>query len=96
MVQAIHKYLQSKVSFDISIGGLFIWLRLPEKMYSDELLPLACKEGVSFVPGNYFFIDNEHGREWLRLNFASQPVEDIEEGIKRLGKAIRQASKRTL
>jgi GntR family transcriptional regulator/MocR family aminotransferase len=96
MVEAIKKYLPSKVSFDIPSGGLFIWLRLPEKMYSDELLPLACKEGVSFVPGNFFFIDDKDGREWLRLNFASQPVEDIEEGIKRLGKAIRQVSKRTL
>jgi len=95
MVEAIKKYLPSKVSFDIPTGGLFIWLRLPEKMYADELLPLACKEGVSFVPGNFFFIDNADGREWLRLNFASQPVEDIEEGIKRLGKAIRQISKRT-
>ncbi len=90
MVEAIKKYLPSKVSFDIPSGGLFIWLRLPEKMYADELLPLACKEGVSFVPGNFFFIDDKDGREWLRLNFASQPVEDIEEGIKRLGKAIRQ------
>ncbi len=93
MVEAIKKYLPSKVLFDIPSGGLFIWLRLPEKMYADELLPVACKEGVSFVPGNFFFIDNADGREWLRLNFASQPVEDIEEGIKRLGKAIR--SKRT-
>lgn len=90
MVEAIKRYMPTKVLFDIPAGGLFIWLRLPEKMYADELLPLACKEGVSFVPGNFFFIDNSDGREWLRLNFASQPVEDIEEGIKRLGKAIRQ------
>ncbi|HCR70041.1 MAG TPA: PLP-dependent aminotransferase family protein [Anaerolineae bacterium] len=90
MVEAIKKYLPSKFSFDIPSGGLFIWLRLPEKMYADELLPLACKEGISFVPGNFFFIDDKDGKEWLRLNFASQPVEDIEEGIKRLGKAIRQ------
>jgi len=90
MVEAIKKYLLFIFSFDIPSGGLFIWLRLPEKMYADELLPLACKEGISFVPGNFFFIDDKDGKEWLRLNFASQPVEDIEEGIKRLGKAIRQ------
>lgn len=90
MATAIKKYLPSKVSFDIPSGGLFIWLRLPEKTYADELLPLACKEGVSFAPGNFFFIDDKNGREWLRLNFASQPVEDIEEGIKRLAKAMRR------
>ncbi|NJN79242.1 MAG: PLP-dependent aminotransferase family protein [Anaerolineales bacterium] len=94
MVEAVHRHLPFKISFDIPTGGLFIWLRLPESMSTEELLPLACKEGVSFVPGNFFFIDNTTGREWLRLNFASQPVEDIEEGIKRLGKAIRQMKSR--
>jgi GntR family transcriptional regulator/MocR family aminotransferase len=89
MVEAIHKYLPSKVSFDIPTGGLFIWLRLPDSIFAEELLPLACKEGVSFVPGNFFFIDSASGKEWLRLNFASQPVEGIEQGIKRLGKAMR-------
>ena len=69
---------------------MFIWLRLPESMSADELLPVACKEGVSFAPGNFFFTDGVSGREWIRLNFASQPVEDIEEGIKRLGTAIRR------
>jgi GntR family transcriptional regulator / MocR family aminotransferase len=88
MVGALNKHLPSKVSFDIPVGGLFIWLRLPNGMFAEELLPLACKEGASFVPGNFFFIDNTNGKEWLRLNFASQPVEDIEEGIKRLGMAL--------
>ncbi len=87
MVQAIGRHLHG-VSFEIPKGGLFIWLRLPKSLSADELLPVARKEGVSFVPGNSFFIDGTCGREWLRLNFASQPVEDIEEGIKRLGLAI--------
>jgi DNA-binding transcriptional MocR family regulator len=30
------------------------------------------------------------GDEWIRLNFASQPEEDIEEGIKRLGAVMRR------
>ncbi|MFN8411032.1 MAG: PLP-dependent aminotransferase family protein [Anaerolineales bacterium] len=90
MVDAIHRYLPATVSFDVPTGGLFIWLRLSATMFADELLPLACKEGVSFVPGKFFFIDGTSGREWMRLNFASQPIEDIEEGIKRLGAAIRQ------
>lgn len=94
MVDAIHRHLPSTVSFEVPSGGLFIWLKLPVNIFADELLPVACKEGVSFVPGNFFFIDSTHGREWIRLNFASQPVEDIDEGIKRLGKVIRQAQVR--
>ena len=90
MLEAITGYLPSNVSFDPPKGGLFIWLRLPKSLSSEELLPVACKEGVSFVPGNYFFTDGASGREWIRLNFASQPESDIEEGIKRLGRAIRK------
>ena len=89
MLKAIGRHLPGRVSFDVPSGGLFIWLRLPDSMSANELLPLACKEGVAFVPGKYFFTDNL-GDGWMRLNFVSQPVDDIEEGIKRLGVAIRK------
>jgi len=89
MVDAIHRYLPADVSFDQPKGGLFIWLCLPKVVSAEELLPVACKEGVSFVPGNYFFVDSTSDEEWIRLNFASQPEGDIGEGIKRLSRAIR-------
>jgi GntR family transcriptional regulator/MocR family aminotransferase len=90
MVKAIDCYLPARVSFDVPSGGLFIWLRLPDSMSADELLPLACKEGVAYVPGKFFFTEDADGSEWMRLNFASQPVEDIDEGMRRLGVAIRK------
>ena len=90
MVKAIARYLPNNVSFDVPSGGLFIWLRLPKAISANELLPVACKEGVAFVPGKYFFVDDSDGDEWIRLNFVSQPADDIEEGIKRLGTAIRK------
>lgn len=94
MLAAIKQHLPKGISFDEPRGGLFIWLRLPKSMSAEALLPIACKEGVSFVPGNYFYIDGKSGSEWLRLNFASQPEEDIEDGIKRLGKALRKITGR--
>lgn len=90
MVNAIKKYLPDHVNYEIPKGGLFIWLRLPKSISANELLPIACKEGVAFSPGNSFFIDGISGEDWLRLNFASQPVEDIEEGVKRLGNALKK------
>jgi GntR family transcriptional regulator/MocR family aminotransferase len=94
MVKAIERHLPAKVSFEVPSGGLFIWLRLPNGMSANALLSIACKEGVAFVPGSYFFIDHASGDEWMRLNFVSQPVEDIEEGIKRLGTAMRKMKTR--
>ncbi len=90
MLAAIHRYLPAGVSIDPPQGGMFLWLRLPENLSSDELLPLACEEGVAFAPGNSFFPEGSGGQAWMRLNFIAQPVEEIEEGIQRLGNAIKR------
>lgn len=90
MVNAIKKYLPDHVNYEMPKGGLFIWLQLPKSISANELLPIACEEGVAFSPGNSFFIDGISGEDWLRLNFAAQPAEDIEEGVKRLGSALKK------
>ena len=92
MVAAIHRYLPASIQFETPQGGLFVWIRLPDEISSDILLPLACKEGVDFVPGNKFFPDSTQGKNWMRLNFVVQPPDEIEEGVKRLGKAIEQVA----
>jgi len=51
-------------------------------------LPLAAEEGVEFAPGTRFFPSPTDGERYLRLYFATQTPEDIEEGIQRLGTAI--------
>jgi len=89
MVNAISRYLPKNVLFEIPKGGLFIWLQLPKHISANELLNNAAKQGVAFSPGTSFFIDGKSGDDWIRLNFASQPMEDIEEGIRRLGVSIR-------
>ena len=90
MLLAIRRYLPAEVRFDTPLGGLFIWLQLPENLSSELLLPLAWEEGVVFAPGNEFFPDKLGGRSWLRLNFVAQAPDLIDEGIKRLGKAIKR------
>ena len=88
MVAAIRRYMPDNVHSDIPQGGLFLWVRLPGDMSADDLLPMACKEGVDFVPGSRFFEDGILGKNWMRLNFVVQAPDEIEEGIKRLGNAI--------
>ncbi|HET9914600.1 MAG TPA: PLP-dependent aminotransferase family protein [Anaerolineales bacterium] len=90
MMSAIQRYLPAGVRFDPPQGGLFIWLQLPKNQASAELLPLAWEEGVDFAPGNIFFPEGMGGNSWLRLNFVAQAPDQINEGIKRLGKAIKR------
>jgi GntR family transcriptional regulator / MocR family aminotransferase len=85
MMAAIGQFLPAEVSFIRPQGGLFIWLRLPDKMSAVDLLPEALKAGVEFAPGTRFFPDPAEGTRYVRLNFASQTPERIEVGIRRLG-----------
>jgi GntR family transcriptional regulator/MocR family aminotransferase len=90
MLAAVDRHLPAGVSFDTPQGGLFLWLQLPGGLSADEVLPPACEEGVSFAPGSAFFVDGHSGRDQMRLNFVSQPLEEIEEGIRRLGRALKR------
>jgi GntR family transcriptional regulator/MocR family aminotransferase len=88
MLSAVQRYLPAWVTFDPPQGGLFLWLQLAEHLPAEKLLPLAVQEGVDFAPGRGFFLEGMDGGSWLRLNFVSQPPDKIEEGMKRLGRAL--------
>jgi GntR family transcriptional regulator / MocR family aminotransferase len=90
MVEAVNRFLPPSVIVNVPQGGLFMWLRLPEGMSAERLLPLACEEGMAFTPGCRFFPNECSGDNFMRLNFAAQKPEKITEGIRRLGKAIRR------
>jgi GntR family transcriptional regulator/MocR family aminotransferase len=90
MLQAINRHLPAGMHVAPPQGGLFLWLRLPDDLSADELLPLACEKGVAFAPGSDFFLDSTGGEQYMRLNFAVHPPEVIEEGIKRLSRAMKQ------
>ena len=94
MLLAINRYLPSGVEVQPPQGGLFVWLRLADNLSARQLLPVACEEGASFAPGSGFHPDGSGDDCCLRLNFAAHPPEVIEEGIKRLGKAIAVLSRR--
>lgn len=90
MLAAIKRYLPRDVHLNPPHGGLFIWLRLPENLSSLDLIPLAAEEGVEYAPGPRFFANPSEGERYLRLNFVTQTPEDIEEGIRRLGLALKR------
>lgn len=90
MIAAIQRFLPAGVRFDTPQGGLFIWLQLPDELDCEKLLPLAWEDGVNFAPGTLFFPDGIQGKNWLRLNFVSQDPNQIEEGIKKLGKSMKR------
>ncbi|ABM80281.1 PLP-dependent aminotransferase family protein [Hyperthermus butylicus] len=89
MLRALEQYMPEGVKWTKPIGGLFIWVWLPEKINARKLLNKAIENGVVFVPGDSFF-PNGGGKNTMRLNFSYPSPEEIEEGIKRLAKTIKE------
>jgi DNA-binding transcriptional MocR family regulator len=94
MAQALERYCP-KLRFGLPEGGYYIWSRLPRGVWGRALLREAAREGVTFLPGEFFFADGQ-GQEWVRLTFVSQPPEVIEEGIRRLSQALRRLMRKPL
>ena len=90
MLEALEKYFPEGCKWTIPVGGLFIFVWLPEKVNTKELVYECVKKyKVAYVPGQSFFVD-ETGLNTMRLNFSYPSIEEIEEGIKRLGQAIKE------
>jgi 2-aminoadipate transaminase len=88
MITMIKKYFPSDVKYTKPEGGMFLWVTLPKGMSSMDLFEIAIEENVAFVPGEAFYSDNPE-LNTLRLNFSNSNEKKIEEGIKRLGNAIK-------
>ncbi len=96
MLDAMKRYFPEGVTWTAPQGGLFLWATLPDGMDTEPLFKQAIQEKVAFVPG-YVFYAPEIGREPLRnsmrLNFSNARPEQIEEGIRRLGRAIEKMTR---
>ena len=93
MVAMIKKYFPQDVKYTKPEGGMFLWVTLPVGMSSMELFEAAIDENVAFVPGEAFYSENPE-KNTLRLNFSNSDEKRIQEGIKRLGHAIKNLKKK--
>lgn len=75
-------------------GGLCLWVTLPQHISAGQLYLTAIEHGVAFAVGSVFFpqggLTRSPGRSSLRLNFAAHPPGEIDEGLRRLGRAARE------
>lgn len=92
MLAAMDSYFPPGCDWTQPQGGLFLWGTLPEDMNSADVLKIAIEQKVAFVPGAPFYPCGG-GHNTMRLNFSYATPEKIQEGILRLGKAIRETMK---
>lgn len=76
------------VTWTRPMGGMFLWVRLPEGMDAQVLLAEAVERGMAFVPGAPFYAD-EAETNTLRLSYVTVSPEQIRQGVAALAAAIR-------
>ncbi|NMM77262.1 PLP-dependent aminotransferase family protein [Acidovorax sp. SRB_24] len=69
-------------------GGMFLWVRLPQGVNAQELLPAAVERNVAFVPGAPFYATEADTRT-LRLSYVTVSSDEIDTAIAALAAAIR-------
>ncbi len=90
MLTALAREMPEGVTWSRPQGGLFLWVKLPDGMDTEVLLPAAVEEEkVAYVAGSGFHADGG-GRNAMRLNFSFPSEADIDEGIRRLARLVRR------
>src|SRR5215212_9337854 len=89
MLDALAEHLPAEARWTHPEGGLFIWATLPDYIDTTDLLARALSENVAFVPGRAAYLDGRGGSS-MRLNFSGVDDDDIREGVRRIGKVVRE------
>src|SRR5918993_2841605 len=87
MLDALADHFPRQAEWTRPMGGLFIWVTLPDFIDTTDLLARALRDNVAFVPGEAAFLDGR-GRNSMRLNFSGSDEDAIREGIRRIGEVV--------
>lgn len=91
LLAALRRHLPELVPAAPPRGGLHLWVRLPEHLDDAEVTVAAAGERVVVFPGRPWFAA-EPPAPHLRLTFAAAPPEILDEGVRRLARAVHTLS----
>jgi 2-aminoadipate transaminase len=91
---ALSRYCAGYCSYVRPEGGFFLWLQLRPGLTSRDVQLAANERGVIVGQGPQFFADGQ-ATNHLRLAFSYVAMEEIEEGIQRLGEALAEVAARS-
>ncbi|HYY74271.1 MAG TPA: PLP-dependent aminotransferase family protein [Solirubrobacterales bacterium] len=90
MLEALDRHFPEQATWTRPGGGLFVWATLPAYIDTSDLLAKALRENVAFVPGAAAYLEGDRGTSSMRLNFSGSSEDEIREGIRRIGKVVRE------
>lgn len=90
LMEALNEQFGTSAEFEAPKGGIFLWVKLPDKVDTLKLYQAALAAGVSINPGPEWSTSKAHSASRLRLCFASPSHEQIREGVAVLAEVCRK------
>ncbi len=92
MAKGIRNYLPKEVKATCPDGGFFTWVTVPDYIDTTELLydHATPEEHIAYVPSKNFYAYKEC-TNGMRLNFTGLTPVQIDEGMERLGRVLKEA-----
>ncbi len=79
------------ITYEIPQGGILCWCTLEESISERQLFQTAEKKGLLLMPGFLFYPHGYQGKGHVRLCFSKCSDDEIVNGVKLLGEAIRES-----
>ncbi|WAT00433.1 PLP-dependent aminotransferase family protein [Rouxiella chamberiensis] len=87
LAELLERELGHVLTFEYPKGGMFLWARFREPRNCTEWMKETLKQGVVFVPGEFFYADNpDHST--FRISFATATEAQLHEAVARLKRAL--------
>ncbi len=80
MLAALEREMPEGTNWTKPDGGFFIWVRFPDGVEMDNLVPACRERGVEISPGPIFYFDGR-GTNEMRLSYSFANETQIAEGI---------------
>ena len=87
-LQGLEEELGDICVWSVPVGGLFIWVRLPEDVDRQKLMAMSREHGVAYLPGQSFHYQRQDV-PYLRLAFGHLTLDQISAGLPILARCIK-------
>jgi 2-aminoadipate transaminase len=93
LLAALERHLPGEYHVDVPHGGHHLWVTLNRPLDERALYGEAARRGVTFTPGGAVTAERR-SQTSFRLSFSMVEPEVLDEGVRRLARAIREVRRR--
>jgi DNA-binding transcriptional MocR family regulator len=94
LLAALERHLPGEYRVDVPTGGHHLWVTLKRPVDERALYSESARQGVTFTPGGAVTAERR-SQTAMRLSFSLLDPPELDEGVRRLARAIREVRRRS-